>query len=42
MRGRIWACWIVMSLEGVFCMLMASVSKFVSSLVSWYVSVCVC
>mmetsp|Transcript_46928 Transcript_46928/g.112456 ORF Transcript_46928/g.112456 Transcript_46928/m.112456 type:complete len:347 (-) Transcript_46928:773-1813(-) len=26
MRGRIWACWIVMSLEGVFCMLMASVT----------------
>ena len=26
MRGRIWACWAVMSLEGVFCMLMASVT----------------
>ena len=25
MRGRIWSTWIVMSLEGVFCMLMATV-----------------
>jgi len=26
MRGRLWACWIVQTLEGVFCMLMASVT----------------
>jgi len=26
MRGRIWACWIVQTIEGLFCMLMASVT----------------